>query len=118
MVPLAGIRRMPDKVAMRLCAIILAGGRSTRMGRAKDSLPFHGNTLLGRVAATLAACAAPVVVVARDPAQTLPPLPAGCELVCDERQEQGSLAGLAAGLRHVQSRADAALLAACDQPFW
>ncbi len=114
---------MPDKVAMRLGAIILAGGRSTRMGRAKDSLPFGDNTLLGRIAGTLAACASPVVVVARDAAQALPPLPAGTGLVFDEQPGQGPLAGLAAGLRHLRDRAgfaahDAALLAACDQPFW
>lgn len=114
---------MPDKLAMRLGAIILAGGRSTRMGRAKDSLPFGDNTLLGRVAGTLAACTSPVVVVARDAAQALPPLPAGTGLVFDEQPGQGPLAGLATGLRHLRDRGalgphDAALLAACDQPFW
>ena len=103
---------------MRLGAIILAGGRSSRMGRPKDSLPFGATTLLGHVAGTLASCTAPVVIVARDAQQVLPPLPAGCELAHDERPGEGPLSALATGLRRLQGRADAALLAACDQPFW
>ena len=109
---------MPDNDRVRLGAIILTGGRSVRMGRPKDSLPFAGTTLLGHVATTLSACASPVVVVARAPEQPLPPLPAACELVHDERPGEGPLAALATGLRALGGRADAALLAACDQPFW
>ncbi len=112
---------MPDKDAMRLGAIILAGGRSTRMGRPKESLPFEGNTLLGRTGATLLECCAPVVVVARDATQELPLLPAGIGRTQDEVSERGPLAGLASGLAwlrgHGLDPSDAAMVTACDHPF-
>lgn len=114
---------MPDKFAMRRGALILAGGGSTRMGRPKESLPFQGDTLLGRTAAALAAACDPVVVVARDGSQTLPPLPPGCDVAGDDVPGGGPLAGLAGGLRRLRDRHgfgddDAALLTGCDQPFW
>lgn len=113
---------IPDKGAMRLGAIILAGGRSARMGRAKESLPFRGDTLLGHAAHTLAACCERVVVVARDAAQTLPPLPAGVARTHDAVAGRGPLAGLLAGLRWLArdgafAPGDAAFVTACDHPF-
>lgn len=112
---------IPDKVAMRLGAIILAGGRSSRMGRAKESLPFGGDTLLAHVARTLATCCERVVVVARDAAQVLPPLPAGVAHTHDLVAGRGPLAGLAAGLRWLAGAGfaanDAAFVTACDHPF-
>lgn len=113
---------MPDKIAMRLGAIILAGGRSTRMGRPKESLPFGGDSLLGTLATTLASCCEPVVVVARDAAQPLPPLPAGIARTHDGEPGAGPLAGLLAGLQWLQHHAgfgaaDAAFAIGCDHPW-
>jgi molybdenum cofactor guanylyltransferase len=113
---------MPDKLAMRLGAIILAGGRSTRMGRPKEWLPFRGDTLLGTLCATLAACTERVVVVARDAAQPLPALPAGVARTHDEHPDRGPLEGLAAGLRFLAGTGglaadDPAFVTACDHPF-
>jgi molybdopterin-guanine dinucleotide biosynthesis protein A len=112
---------MPDKERMRLGAIILAGGRSARMGRAKEALPFAGAPLLARIAAALAPACDPVVVVARDAQQELPPLPASALRTHDEATGRGPLAGLAAGLRRLAAHgfapADAAFVVACDHPF-
>lgn len=107
---------------MRLGAIILAGGRSTRMGQPKESLPFAGDTLLGRACRTLLTCTTPVLVVKRDAAQPLPPLPAGVEVTTDATPDAGPLAALATGLQsladqHGFGAADAAFVCACDQPF-
>jgi molybdopterin-guanine dinucleotide biosynthesis protein A len=120
--PLAGCRRKPDNERMRLGAIILAGGRSSRMGRPKAALPFAGDTLLGRTCAVLARCAQPIVVVARDAAQPLPDLPAGVARTHDARPDGGPLAGIAAGLAWLEgpgglAPADAAFVVACDHPF-
>jgi molybdopterin-guanine dinucleotide biosynthesis protein A len=120
--PLAVLPGMPDKIVMRLGAIILAGGRSTRMGRPKESLPFGSGTLLGNLGTTLAACAHPVVVVARDGAQALPPLPAGVARTHDALPDQGPLAGLAAGMTWLLAQGrlaptDACFVTACDHPF-
>lgn len=112
---------MPDKERMRLGAIILAGGRSARMGRPKEALPFAGAPLLARVAAALAPACDPVVVVARDAGQDLPPLPATALRAHDEVAGRGPLAGLATGLRRLAAAGfgpdDAAFVVACDHPF-
>jgi molybdopterin-guanine dinucleotide biosynthesis protein A len=92
-------------------AIVLCGGRSTRMGRDKASLPFGGETLLARVVRLVREVADDVVLVARE-GQTLP---AGFEAVRDPPEGLGPLAGLMVGLRHV--RADRSFVTACDTPF-
>lgn len=107
---------------MRLGALVLAGGRSVRMGRPKEWLPFGDEPLLTRTCRVLAACAAPVVVLARDRLQDLPPLPPEVEVLVDEQEAPGPLAGLVQGMRHLAERhrfgtGDAMVLTACDQPF-
>lgn len=87
------------------------------MGRAKESLPFGTSTLLGATVETLLACTHPVVVVARDVTQELPPLPLECELVFDAEPDQGPLVGLIAGLTALEHLCDAAFVTACDVPF-
>ena len=107
---------------MRVGSIILAGGRSRRMGQPKESLPFGANTMLGRVAEVLCECTDPVCVVARDEAQPLPKLPQGVMVAFDERHDQGPLAAIATGMRALLRRgastaADAVFITACDAPF-
>ena len=96
--------------------VILCGGESSRMGRAKAWLPFGGETLLQRIARIVSAAVDPVVVVAA-PNQDVPPLPANIEIVRDLHLEMGPLAGLAAGLAALDGRADAVYLSSCDVPF-
>ncbi len=98
-------------------AIVLAGGRSRRMGRPKELLPFHGNSLLGRVVDAMMLDAHPVVVVARDTEQVLPPLPLELEIAYDAAPDRGPLSGIAAGMRQTGKRCDAALVVGGDMPF-
>lgn len=107
---------------MRLAAIILAGGRSTRMRRPKDSLPFGDETLLQRVCRTLARATTTLVVVRRDAAQELGQLPTAAAVTEDLEPGAGPLGGIAAGLRWLRDVAgfaadDAAFVTACDHPF-
>lgn len=107
---------------MRLGALILAGGRSLRMGRPKEWLPWADTTLLGHMGHALRGVAAPILVLARDREQSLPPLPSGVEILTDARRDAGPLAGLVQGLEHLVAAhgfddADALLLTACDLPF-
>ena len=52
-----------DRVSA-VAGVVLAGGRSTRMGRPKASLEWHGSTLLHRVTGIVSrAVDGPVVVV-------------------------------------------------------
>lgn len=98
--------------------ILLAGGRSRRMGTDKAGLAWGGATLLGHVAARLATGAeGPLIVVARA-GQALPDLPEGAERVDDAVADEGPLRGLAGGLAAAAGRgAEIAVAATVDAPF-
>lgn len=98
-------------------SIVLAGGRSRRMGRPKELLRYSDGTMLGRAVDTLAQVSYPVVVVARDERQELPPLPVEIEYAFDETPDLGPLAGIAAGMRKIRGECDAAFVTGCDMPF-
>ncbi len=103
-------------------AIILSGGKSTRMGSAKSELLLDGQTLLQRTVRILATVAEQVVIVgaANSPAPTfteesrkLPKL----EFVCDSQPDRGPLEGLASGLRAISNRCQQAFVCGCDSPL-
>jgi molybdopterin-guanine dinucleotide biosynthesis protein A len=96
--------------------IVLCGGQSTRMGRPKAWLPFGDELMLPRVVRRLRQVVEPVVVVAA-PGQEVPPLSPDVAVVRDEQKGRGPLQGLAAGLRALAGRADAAYLSSCDVPL-
>ena len=103
---------------MRAGAILLVGGRSTRMGRPKAELDWHGEPLAARVARVLARAVGdgPVVVVSA-PGQGLPPLPAGVEIASDPAEGAGPLQGLAVGLGVLRGRVDVAFASSVDAPL-
>ncbi len=101
---------------MTTAGIILCGGQSKRMGRPKAWLPFAGEWMLPRVVRLLGQVVSPLVVVAA-PEQELPTLPVEVAVVRDEEKGRGPLMGLAAGLKALVGRADAAYLSSCDVPF-
>ena len=108
----------PDEVLIvtRVGGIVLCGGRSSRMGRAKAWLPFGDELLLPRVVRILSEVVSPIVVVAA-PGQEVPPLPAGIAVARDPVEGHGPLQGLAAGLAALRSQVDAVYLSSCDVPF-
>ena len=96
--------------------IVLAGGKSTRMGVPKATLPFGPETMLQRVVRLLSTVVSPIVVVAaRD--QELPELPPATLVTRDEREERGPLEGLRAGLKALPVTVDAAYVTSCDVPL-
>lgn len=101
---------------MRCGGIVLCGGKSSRMGRPKATLPFGPELMLQRVVRLLAEVVDPIVVVAA-PDQELPSLPAGIVIARDEREGRGPLEGLNAGLSALSSRADAVYATSCDVPL-
>ncbi len=68
--------------------IVLCGGKSTRMGVAKATLPFGPETMLQRVVRLLGTVVSPIVVVAARE-QELPALPAEVIVTRDEREAPG-----------------------------
>ncbi|HEX5493182.1 MAG TPA: NTP transferase domain-containing protein [Mycobacteriales bacterium] len=100
-----------------MAGVVLAGGRSTRMGTAKADLDWHGSTLLYRTAALLTRTVNGPVVVVSAPAQPLPSLPAGAAVVQDPVEGLGPMQGIAAGLAAVADRAAVAFVCSTDMPF-
>ena len=88
--------------------ILLAGGRSRRMGRPKHELPVAGTTLLAWQVARLSRFFGDTIVVGA-------PAPAGARSVPDARPDAGPLAGIEAGLLATRQD-DRAFLLACDMP--
>jgi molybdopterin-guanine dinucleotide biosynthesis protein A len=96
--------------------IVLAGGKSTRMGTSKAMLPFGPETMLQRVVRLLGGIVAPIVVVAAGD-QALPELPSAVIVTRDEREGRGPLEGLRAGLKALPADVDAAYVTSCDVPL-
>jgi molybdopterin-guanine dinucleotide biosynthesis protein A len=97
--------------------IVLAGGRSSRMGTAKAALEWHGSTLLRRTVGIMSRVSDGPVVVVRAPGQVLPELPPQVEVVDDPREGLGPVQGLAAGLEAIAGRAGVAFVCSTDLPF-
>ena len=96
--------------------IVLCGGRSTRMGTAKEWLPIGGECLLQRVVQIVGSVVHPVVVAGRR-GQPLPTLPSDVEVVYDGLENAGPLAGMAAGFEALTGRCEAAFVLSCDHPL-
>jgi molybdenum cofactor guanylyltransferase len=96
--------------------IVLCGGKSTRMGVPKATLPFGPESMLQRVVRLLGTVVRPIVVVAAR-GQTLPELPPDVGVTRDERDERGPLEGLRAGLKALPHSVDIAYVTSCDVPL-
>ena len=101
---------------MSPAGIVLAGGKSTRMGVPKATLSFGPETMLQRVVRLLGTAVSPIVVVAAR-GQDLPVLPSSAIVTRDERDARGPLEGLRAGLTALPKTADAAYVTSCDVPL-
>jgi molybdopterin-guanine dinucleotide biosynthesis protein A len=101
-------------MAAPLYGLVLAGGRSTRMGEDKAALRYAGCTQLERAMALLTPLVTRAYVsVRRD--QTADPVRARFAQIEDALEEVGPIAGiLAAQARHPEA---AWLVLACDLPF-
>ena len=106
-------------------AIVLAAGKSTRMGRAKALLPLeHDETFLTRIITTLKTADVEdvVVVVGHDAPAIIAAFdrrPVTARVVVNPNYEAGQLTSLVAGLRVVdRPGVVAALVALVDAPFF
>jgi molybdopterin-guanine dinucleotide biosynthesis protein A/molybdopterin converting factor small subunit len=93
-------------------AVILGGGKSSRMGRAKALLPFDGEPLILHIARKLKSIFIDLVVVAA-PDQELPAT--GAKLVRDEVAYQGPVGGIYYGMR--DAAGEFCFVTSCDVPF-
>ena len=96
--------------------VVLCGGKSTRMGVPKATLPFGPETMLQRVVRLLGTVVSPIVVVAARE-QVLPQLPDNVIVTRDEREAKGPLEGLRAGFTALPASVDSAYVTSCDVPL-
>jgi molybdenum cofactor guanylyltransferase len=97
-------------------AIVLAGGRSARMGQAKATLRFDDLTLIERTVFELRRAFDYIVVVAAPESEAIE-LPAlgAATIVHDDDPYQGPVGALARGLR--SARHELAFACSCDLPM-
>ena len=93
-------------------AVVLAGGKSSRMGRPKSLLLFDGEPLILHIVRALKRMFAETVIVAA-PEQELPDLPA--ILVRDDVAYQGPVGGIYYGLKAASG--NFCFVTSCDVPF-
>ena len=98
-------------------AVVLAGGRSTRMGTPKAELEWHGSTLLRRVVGLVSRGVDGPVVVVRAAGQELPALPPEVQVLDDAAHGRGPLQGIATGLGALRERAEHAFVCSTDLPL-
>lgn len=100
-----------------IAGVVLAGGRSSRMGTSKAALEWHGSTLLRRVTGILARGLDGPVLVVRAPGQPLPPLAAGVDVLDDPSEGKGPLQGIAVALAALSDQAYSAFVCSTDLPL-
>jgi molybdenum cofactor guanylyltransferase len=96
-----------------MTGLILVGGQSERMGRAKAMLTFRGETFFARTVSLLQGFCRQIIVVSRLE-QPRPDTP-GIKIINDEVPGLGPLGGLVTGL--AASGDDWHLVLACDLPL-
>src|SRR5262245_61862853 len=101
-----------DQPLLNATAVVLTGGKSSRMGRPKALLLFDGEPLIVHLVRALKQMFAETVIVAA-PDQELPDLPV--TLVRDEVAYQGPVGGIYYGLK--AARGEFCFVTSCDVPF-
>jgi molybdenum cofactor guanylyltransferase len=109
---IGGVRVALDQTLDDFTAIILTGGKSSRMGRPKALLSFGNEPLIAHLVRQLERKFKLVVVVAA-PDQELPPLPA--KVVRDKVAYQGPVGGIYYGL--MAAIGTGAFVTSCDAAF-
>jgi molybdenum cofactor guanylyltransferase len=102
-----------------LTAMVLAGGKSSRMGQDKALIPIQGVPLLQRVCGIAQSCADVVYIVTPWPERYQDLLLPGCQFIREvplsgDPLAHGPLVGFAQGLAEVET--EWVLLLACDLP--
>ncbi|MBI4286039.1 MAG: molybdenum cofactor guanylyltransferase [Chloroflexi bacterium] len=99
---------------MEITSIVLAGGRSRRLGRDKTLEPFGGETLLQLVVSALKTLNGAIIVVG-NAEQSFARLYPDLKVVTDIYPDKGPLGGLYTGLKASVSQYN--LVVAGDMPF-
>jgi molybdenum cofactor cytidylyltransferase len=101
-----------------ISAIVLAGGKSERMGSPKALLPFRGTTFLQHILDVISQSKVQqtVVVVGRHRAEIEPHVKPRSRVVFNANYEQGMITSLQAGIRELPPETTGALMFLVDHP--
>ena len=107
---------LPDQISppsgsQGITAIILAGGKSTRMKKDKGLVVFNGKMLVQHVIGSLNKITGHIIIITSNPDYNQ----FGCPCIEDEMKEKGPLGGIFTGLIHSPSIKN--LVVGCDMPF-
>ncbi len=104
---------------METALLILAAGASRRLGRPKQQLLFHNQTLLNRIIGTaMALNAGPVIVVLGEDADRQ--LPENIITVYNPEWTEGMASSIRCGIKTLQKDfplIETVIIMVCDQPF-
>jgi len=103
---------MPAEKIKGVAGVILAGGKSSRMGQNKALLPYNGKPLIASIYRTMTELFEQVAIVTNNPEEYdfLP-----CPKIPDIHVSMGSIAGIHAGLQW--SPEERIFVIGCDMPF-
>ena len=101
-------------MSLKISGIVLAGGRSTRLGIDKSLIAFDGIPLIARVVERIRSVVQECIVVTNDAAKFAGVL-TDVRFVPDALTRRAALVGIYSGL--LAARHDHALVVACDMPF-
>lgn len=94
-----------------ITGIILAGGKSSRMGTDKGLIRLNGKPMIQHILDPMAKICQRILIVTSNPMYGM----FGFELVKDEAPDYGPVMGILSGLK--QSDTDRNLVLSCDAPF-
>lgn len=99
----------------RVTAVVLAGGRSIRMGRNKALLKLGNKTMIEKVVEPLQTIFENIIIVTNMPKEYSMLKKVKFVSDCVDMEEKNSLVGLYSGL--IESKTDHVFVIACDMPF-
>lgn len=106
---------MNDRNSLSVAALVLAGGKSSRMGRDKALIVWHGLIILQRICQVASECCQQVYILTPWPDRYRAIISEEYQFLLEVNSGNGPLVGLADGLAQVNS--DWLLLLACDMPL-
>lgn len=104
---------------MAVAAVVTAAGLSTRMGRPKALLDWHGQPLVAHQVDALSGLGQVMVVLGHEAeaiGRAVPAVP-GVRVVLNRGYETGRVSSLLAGLRAIEAPVEAVLVVGVDQPL-
>lgn len=99
------------KASQPITGIVLAGGKSSRMGQDKGLLPLQGKPMVQWVLDALTPCVDHIIIVANEPAYAQLGYPTATDLIANA----GPAGGIYTGLKASETALN--FIVSCDMPF-